>query len=83
MHQKRRVKRVQHVRPSSAASESATPKRRPSAAEKRSRATASRRGRLGVWGATYRQGPAAQSAWSMAMVDGRGRNQYLIFLLVC
>ena len=72
MHQKRRVRRVQHVRPSSAASKSATPKRRPSAAVKRSRATASRRGRLGVWGATRRQRPAAQSAWSMAMVDGQG-----------
>ena len=72
MHQKRRVRRVQHVRPSSAASKSATPKRRPSAAVKRSRATASRRGRLGVWGATRRQRPAAQSAWAMAMGYGRG-----------
>jgi hypothetical protein len=72
MHQKRRVGRVQHVRASSAASKAERHKEGPALPEKRSRATASRRGRLGVWGTTRRQRPVAQSAWAMAMVDGRG-----------
>ena len=72
MHQKRRVRRVQHVRPSSAASKAERHKEGPALPEKRSRATASRRGRLGVWGTTRRQRPVAQSAWAMAMGYGRG-----------
>ena len=67
MHQKRRVRRVQHVRPSSAASKAERHKEGPALPEKRSRATASRRGRLGGMG----DDAQAASRGPICMGDGK------------